>query len=282
MTDQMINASFPMHVGIVVMNPSQLAGVYALLGGVAPGLLQALENAKAIAAAAGSEKAIRHAPKPATGDAQPGTDNSLGTDETLTPENPASAGTGETATTGASLSDGEIDAHGHPWSADLHASTKGKTKDGLWRMKVGVSRPDPKPGFPADNGASAAGTGTAPATPTPSATSQDAAAPGGAPAATSGAEEDDEFAAFRNAAAASDTTDAAAAASVPERTYTDADLGALCNQAAMKLGDPSPVKEIIAQFTPDGEVAHSRNIPADKRAEFVKAVETKAGVEFAG
>lgn len=42
----------------------------------------------------------------------------------------------------------QVDAHGHPWSADLHAATKTLTKDGLWRMKVGVSRPDPLPGFP--------------------------------------------------------------------------------------------------------------------------------------
>jgi hypothetical protein len=69
---------------------------------------------------------------------------------------------------------------------------------------------------------------------------------------------------------------------VPARQYSDADLGALCNQAAVKLGDPSPIKEIIASYTPEGQVAHSRNIPADKRAEFVKAVETKAGIEFAG
>lgn len=42
----------------------------------------------------------------------------------------------------------EIDAHGHPWSADLHAATRNITKDGLWRMKVGVKRPDPLPGYP--------------------------------------------------------------------------------------------------------------------------------------
>lgn len=67
-------------------------------------------------------------------------------------ENVVSAGTGETAPTNASPSDGnvEIDAHGHPWSADMHAATKGKTKDGLWRMKVGVKRPDPAPGYPLD------------------------------------------------------------------------------------------------------------------------------------
>jgi hypothetical protein len=80
-----------------------------------------------------------------------------------------------------------------------------------------------------------------------------------------------------NAAAASEKTDEAAAASVPARTYSDADLGALCNQAAVKLGDPSPIKEIIAGYVPEGQVAHSRNIPEDKRAEFVAAVEAKAG-----
>lgn len=39
----------------------------------------------------------------------------------------------------------DVDAQGWPWSAELHASTKAKTKDGLWRMKVGVSRPAPMP-----------------------------------------------------------------------------------------------------------------------------------------
>jgi len=33
---------------------------------------------------------------------------------------------------------------------------------------------------------------------------------------------------------------------------------------------------------PTGEVAHSRNIPDEKRAEFAAAVEAKAGIEFAG
>lgn len=44
----------------------------------------------------------------------------------------------------------ELDAHGHPWSADLHASSKSKTTQGLWRMKVGVARPEPAPGYPLD------------------------------------------------------------------------------------------------------------------------------------
>ena len=198
------------------------------------------------------------------------------------PESPVSAGTGPSATTDASPSDVEIDAHGHPWSADLHASTKGKTKDGLWRMKVGVSRPDPLPGFPKDSGATGADTGTSTGTPTPSATSPTATDSASGQPATSGAEEEDEFAAFRAASEASNATDAAAVASVPVRQWSDADLGALCNQAAVKLGDPSPIKEIITQYVPSGEVAHSRNIPPEKREDFAKAVEAKAGIEFAG
>jgi hypothetical protein len=44
----------------------------------------------------------------------------------------------------------ELDADGHVYDAALHAATKSKTKAGLWRMKVGVARPDPKPGYPLD------------------------------------------------------------------------------------------------------------------------------------
>lgn len=50
----------------------------------------------------------------------------------------------------ASSNDGEVDAGGWPWSADLHASTKAKTKDGFWRMKVGVPRPVAKTAAPLD------------------------------------------------------------------------------------------------------------------------------------
>lgn len=35
----------------------------------------------------------------------------------------------------------ELDASGQAWNPDLHAPTKTKTNAGLWRMKVGVSRP---------------------------------------------------------------------------------------------------------------------------------------------
>jgi len=38
-----------------------------------------------------------------------------------------------------------LDADGWPWSAELHSATQSQTKAGLWRMKVGASRPDPKP-----------------------------------------------------------------------------------------------------------------------------------------
>jgi hypothetical protein len=44
----------------------------------------------------------------------------------------------------------ELDAHGHPWSPELYAPTKTKTGAGLWRMKVGKSRPAPVPGYPLD------------------------------------------------------------------------------------------------------------------------------------
>lgn len=206
------------------------------------------------------------------------TKSSVNTDGSA--ENGASAGTGEIATTGASPSDGEIDAHGHPWNEAMHASTKGKTKDGLWRMKVGVSRPDPLPGFPVEG----ADTGTSSATSTNSATSAVATVGELGPAATdnAGSDDEDEFAAFRAAADASNAADAAAAASVPARSFSDADLGALCNQAAVKLGDPSPIKEIIAKFVPEGQVAHSRNIPVERREEFAQEVEAKAGIQFAG
>lgn len=42
----------------------------------------------------------------------------------------------------------DLDSDGHPFDPALHAATKSKTKDGKWRMKVGVKRPDPAPGYP--------------------------------------------------------------------------------------------------------------------------------------
>lgn len=226
-----------------------------------------------VAASAGAAVPRPAAPSPVS-DAAPTTDTAGAGNGTVIGENIPAEPT-------ATIADGELDAHGHPWSADLHASTKGKTKDGLWRMKVGVSRPDPLPGFPKDDTIGSAGSTSTAGTTGSESSANTAAATGDAGPATSG-EEDDEFAAFRAAAAKSDAEDAAAKANVPARKWTDADLGALCNQAAVKLGDPTPVKEIIAGFIPEGQVAHSRNIPEDKREEFAKAVEAKAGIEFAG
>lgn len=55
-------------------------------------------------------------------------------------------GAGEGAKEGAGEGEGEeLDAANWPWSANLHAASKSKTNAGLWRMKVGVSRPDAKP-----------------------------------------------------------------------------------------------------------------------------------------
>lgn len=229
---------------------ASFAAVCALLGGASTSAIAAsipAGNGKP-AGASGSEPSTSSTPSPTTA--------------------PADAPVAGAASGGDGAGDasGEVDAEGWPWTAELHAGTKTKTKAGLWRMKVGATRPDPKPGFAKVGGddisTDATASGGAP-TPTPT--------PTPAPAV----EEDDEFAAFR-AAAADKPAEAKA------RTYTDADLGALCNQAATKLGDPAPIKAIIAEFMPEGTVPHSRNVPADKRADFVKAVEAKAGIEFAG
>lgn len=244
-----INESFPMHVGIVVTSAAQLASVYALLGASAP----------AVATAA--------APEPAPTAAAP----------TAAAPTAAAEQSAPAAEASPAADSGEVDAGGWPWSADLHASTKGKTKDGYWRMKVGVSRPDNKPGFSPNTAAAAA-----PASPEPSQSESAGDAGTAAASAAEQSSDDDEFAAFREAAAKADATDAAAAAAAPARKWTDADLGALCNQAAVKLGDPAPIKGLIAEYVAEGEVAHSRNIAEDKRAAFAAAVEAKAGITFAG
>lgn len=235
-----VESTEPFETTIVVRDLAQLTAVYALLGGVSPAAI--ISGSDSIAASPASKPSPTPAPSPA-------------------PEaNPA-----EAANVSGEI---DIDAGGHPWSEALHASTKTKTKDGYWRMKVGVSRPDPLPGFPKD-GASGGSTGTS---------ANGAASNAGttATAANAGqADEDDEFAAFRKAAG-NDTpaTDVA-------RKWTDADLGSLCNQAATKLGDPAPVKEVIAEYVPEGQVAHSRNVPEGDREAFAQAVEQVAGIKFA-
>jgi hypothetical protein len=43
----------------------------------------------------------------------------------------------------AASSSEDVDAAGTKFDPALHAATKSKTKAGLWRMKVGVARPEP-------------------------------------------------------------------------------------------------------------------------------------------
>lgn len=242
------NFDQPMGVMIYVESFEQLTAVYALLGG-----------ASLAAVAVAAPKAVEPA--------KPDTVKPSATEEMPAAESQASDIIGETATSDASLSDGVVDAHGWPWSADMHASTKNQTGEGLWRMKVGVKRPDPKPGFPV-NGTGTPETGKA----------SEAGATATAPTAPAEIEEDDEFAAFTKANA-----EATADVEVAPRTWADADLSSLCAQAATKLGgDPTKVKEIIARYTPDGETPHSRNVPADDREAFAVEIETLAGITYAG
>lgn len=230
----------------------KLAGVYALLGGVSLSVV------------------VSNVPKESAPVSQATSAPSV-IGATLGRENPASAGIGETVQPTASPSDAALDADGHPWSADLHASTKAITGAGLWRMKPGASRPAPMPGFPKEETTGTASTGEA--------------SKAGNTAAGAIAEEDDEFAAFTKAAAASEAGDKVAASSVKARKWTDADLSKLCNQAAQKMGSatgPAEIKELIAEFVPTGAVVHSRNIEDELREEFAQALENKAGIEFAG
>lgn len=258
---------FPMHVGIVVMNAAQLAAVYSLLGGASTGAIAT--------SSAGNPASAKPVTAPVSGGGETPVQESLAS-AASTPA-PAAEASSEVPA-GAE----GVDAHGWPWSADMHASTGTKTKEGLWRMKVGVSRPDPKPGYPIDQGNNAAQTG-ATSTPTNGAAVEQAASATGANAgASSEVDEEDEFAAFRAAAAQSDAKAAEAAASAPARKYSDSDLAVLCNDAAVKLGDPAPVKALIAEYVGEGAVAHSRNVPEDRRAAFVAAVEAKAGITFKG
>lgn len=150
------------------------------------------------------------------------------------------------------------DAAGVPFDPSRH--TGSIVKSGLWRLKAGLSRGPGEDVIPGqDTGTSATATGSS----------------GGSTAPAPAAEEDDEFAAFARAAGNS-------TAAAPARKWTPEDLSKLTNQAAVKLGDPAPIKEVIAQFVPAGEVVHSRNIPESRREDFAKALEAKAGITFEG
>jgi hypothetical protein len=263
----MRNFDHPLNLGVIVEDSDQLRAIYACLASpvIVALVLGTLDNLGQATDAATLKAPA--APKPAASPAA---------EPTAAAPAPAGEQSASAAAASPAASDAavELDTGGHPWSADLHASTKGKTKDGYWRMKVGVSRPADLPGFPA----TAAAAPSPAASPSPSATDAGAASAGDAGASSAAPAEDDEFAAFR----AADAAGSAAAAEIPARTWTDADLSKLCNQAAQKLGDPGPVKELIASHVPEGEVPHSRNIPADQREAFASAVETKAGIVFAG
>lgn len=173
--------------------------------------------------------------------------SAAGTNNAAAPQN----GTGEV----------ELDAAGVAWDPEKHASTKTKVGSGLWRMKVGVKRPDGE-GEEAIKGGAGSATGAG------------SSGSSGQVVNTAAGAEDDEFAAFYAAAG----TGGAAQA----RTWADADLAKLCNQAAVKAGSPVGVKEEIAKFCPAGEIPHSRLIPADKREEFAKAVEQRFGIVYEG
>lgn len=245
-----------LHIPVDADDERQLRGVFAVLASPAAlaAALAALEGGS------GNRRIGQDIAEPAS----PVTSKSSATVETQASGAPASDGTGAIATNDASPSDSsEVDAHGWPWSADMHASTKGQTNDGLWRMKVGVKRPDPKPGFPKPDG-----TGTSENT-APAASTEAASAP------VTDVEED-EFAAFTKASQEVASTDA------PARSWADADLSALCAQAATKLGDADPVRAIIASYVPEGETPHSRNVPADQREAFAAEIEAKAGITYAG
>lgn len=222
---------------------SKLAAVYALLAGAAsPAVLR------------GSTAAAAEGPKASAG-------NSASVAETPATETSPSvenAGTASTpAASASSENDGQRDAAGTLFDPARHTGTK--VKSGLWRMKTGLSRGpnegEDSPTYVNPNGG----------TPAPAAASS--AAPSTAPA------EDDEFAAFRAAATPAATT---------ERSWTDADLSQLCNQAAIADGGPDRVKGIIAEFVPAGAQQHSRSIPAHQREAFAQKVEATFGIKYAG
>lgn len=207
--------------------------------------------------------------------------SSAGTD---TPEKTVQAGTGETVTSTASPSDAELDAHGHPWSADLHASTKGKTKEGLWRMGKGQERPAPVEGYP-KGGASPEPAldpdGNPPSNEVPQPLQVFDADAGTFTEATE--KEADEFAAFTAAAKVDDNLNMNSEVVVQGRVWSDADLSRLANQAATRLnGNIGPLKGAISRYVPAGMTDHSRNVPVEDREMLAQEIEKLADFTFAG
>ena len=160
----------------------------------------------------------------------------------------------------------ELDSAGVPFDPELHTGTK--KKDGTWRAKKGKAD---EAAALVEEVAEAEDEGNE----TNSFNGESTASEISPSSDTDG--DEDEFAAFKEAAAAVE-----APVSVPDRTWTDADLGQLCNDAAVKLGNPAPIKALIAKYVPEGEVPHSRNVPNDQREAFAQDIETTAGIEYAG
>jgi len=224
---------------------SMLGAVYALLGGVS-----------GVAVARGSTVAEAAASKPEVELLDNSASGAIGS--TLGGVEPDASGPAQA---------GERDAAGTLFDPARHTGTK--VKSGLWRLKAGVPR-GPGEDLPAGtpNAATAA---NSPSSGTATAGVASAAAAAGSSSAA--VEEDDEFAAFAAAAAP---------ATANARTWTDADLSKLANQAATKLGSPDKVKATIAKHVPEGLTPHSRNIPAEKREAFASELESVAGIEYAG
>lgn len=236
--------------------------------------------------------------------------NTIAAEPAPTPSAPTSPVPTEPAAPASPEANGEakVDAAGTVFDPARH--TGSIVKSGLWRLKAGVARGpgegEDSPSYVAPGGAPASPkppVAAAPTPPTPPpAPVVDPARPTGEgfthdngdgteqwyvdgawdagkhpiPGAAVTTAEDDEFAAFRAAAAAT-----APAATPAGRSWTDADLSSLCNQAALASGAPENVKTIIAKYVGD-QVAHSRNIPADKREEFAQEMEAAFGITYAG
>lgn len=64
------------------------------------------------------------------------------------------------------------------------------------------------------------------------------------------------------------------------KEYTDADMSKICNQAASSSADINIIKKLIAETVPEGQVSHSRNIPLEKRVDFVQKLQQICQIEF--
>ena len=159
---------------------------------------------------------------------------------------------------------GPVDADGWHWTAELHSASKTLLKDGRWRMKNGVERPAPKTTQVEE---------TEEVEEVEDATKVPQDSFSEAVKETMADEPADEFAAFAATQAEPEAV---------ERTWTDADMSKLANQAAQALGAPDKVKDLIAQYCPEGALPRSTNIQGGQREAFAQALEALAGIKYAG